>query len=69
MPGARCSAISTTFATQPINGSLSALEDKLCVCGDAVVVDEALRQVEQLVRQSWGRVEPASEEAVIHAAA
>jgi chromosome partitioning protein len=28
-----------------------------------------LRQVEQLVRQSWGRVEPASEEAVIHAAA
>ena len=32
-------------------------------------LDEALRQVEQLVRQSWGRVEPASEEAVIHAAA
>ena len=32
-------------------------------------LDEALRQVEQLGRQSWGRVEPASEEAVIHAAA
>ena len=32
-------------------------------------LDEALRQGEQLVRQSWGRVEPASEEAVIHAAA
>ena len=32
-------------------------------------LDEALRQVEQLVRQGWGRVEPASEEAVIHAAA
>ena len=30
-------------------------------------LDEALRQVEQLVGQSWGRVEPASEEAVIHA--
>lgn len=32
-------------------------------------LDEALRQVEQLVRQGWGRIEPASEEAVIHAAA
>ncbi|MBB4086924.1 chromosome partitioning protein [Sphingomonas carotinifaciens] len=32
-------------------------------------LDEAMRQVEQLVRQSWGRVEAASEEAVIHAAA
>ncbi|WP_230482092.1 AAA family ATPase [Sphingomonas sp. Leaf21] len=32
-------------------------------------LDEAMRQVEQLVRQSWGRIEPASEEAVIHAAA
>ena len=32
-------------------------------------LDEALRQVEQLIRQGWGRVEPASEEAVIHAAA
>lgn len=32
-------------------------------------LDEAMRQVEQLVRQSWGRVEPLSEEAVIHAAA
>jgi len=32
-------------------------------------LDEALRQVEQLVRHGWGRVEPASEEAVIHAAA
>ena len=32
-------------------------------------LDEALRQVEQLVRQGWGRVEPASEEAVIHASA
>lgn len=28
-----------------INGSLSALEDKLCVCGDAVVVDEALNEL------------------------
>lgn len=32
-------------------------------------LDEALSQVEQLVRQSWGRVDPASEEAVIHAVA
>ena len=32
-------------------------------------LDEALAQVEQLVRQGWGRVAPASEEAVIHAAA
>jgi chromosome partitioning protein len=32
-------------------------------------LDEAMRQVEQLVRQGWGRVEPASEEVVIHAAA
>lgn len=32
-------------------------------------LDEAMRQVEQLVRQSWGRIEPASEETVIHAAA
>jgi chromosome partitioning protein len=32
-------------------------------------LDEAMRQVEQLVRQGWGRVEPASEETVIHAAA
>ena len=32
-------------------------------------LDEAMRQVEQLVRQGWGRVEPLSEEAVIHAAA
>ena len=32
-------------------------------------LDEALAQVEQLVRQGWGRVAPASEEEVIHAAA
>lgn len=32
-------------------------------------LDEALLQVEQLVRQSWGRVEPLSEAAVIDAAA
>ena len=32
-------------------------------------LDEALGQVEQLVRQGWGRVAPASEEDVIHAAA
>ncbi|WP_374293501.1 AAA family ATPase [Sphingomonas sp.] len=32
-------------------------------------LDEAMRQVEQLVRQSWGRVEAASEEAIVHAAA
>ncbi len=32
-------------------------------------LDEAMRQVEQLVRQSWGRIEPASEETVIRAAA
>ena len=31
-------------------------------------LDEALRQVEQLVRQSWGRVEPAREEEIIRAA-
>lgn len=32
-------------------------------------LDEALGQIEQLVRQGWGRVTPASEEDVIHAAA
>ncbi|MBB5716804.1 AAA family ATPase [Sphingomonas aerophila] len=32
-------------------------------------LDEALRQVEQLVRQGWGRVAPASEEELLHAAA
>ncbi|MDR6129014.1 chromosome partitioning protein [Sphingomonas sp. SORGH_AS802] len=32
-------------------------------------LDEAMRQVEQLVRQSWGRVEPLSEEALVDAAA
>ena len=32
-------------------------------------LDEAMRQVEQLVRQGWGRVEPLSEEAVVRAAA
>jgi chromosome partitioning protein len=32
-------------------------------------LDEALAQVEQLVRAGWGRVKPASEEAVINAAA
>lgn len=32
-------------------------------------LDEAMRQVEQLVRQSWGRVTPASEEELVHAAA
>jgi chromosome partitioning protein len=32
-------------------------------------LDEALAQVEQLVRQGWGRVAPASEEAIVHAAA
>lgn len=32
-------------------------------------LDEALAQVEQLVRQGWGRIAPASEEEVIHAAA
>jgi chromosome partitioning protein len=31
-------------------------------------LDEALGQIEQLVRQSWGRVRPASEEAIVHAA-
>ena len=31
-------------------------------------LDEALRQVEQLVRQSWGRVAPVSEEALVDAA-
>lgn len=31
-------------------------------------LDEALRQVEQLVVQGWGRVTPASEEALVHAA-
>ncbi|SFR91309.1 AAA family ATPase [Sphingomonas jatrophae] len=31
-------------------------------------LDEALGQIEQLVRQGWGRVTPASEEALIHAA-
>ena len=30
-------------------------------------LDEALRQVEQLVVQGWGRIAPASEEALIHA--
>lgn len=32
-------------------------------------LDEAMRQVEQLVRQGWGRVEPAKEEEVVRAAA
>jgi chromosome partitioning protein len=32
-------------------------------------LDEALAQIEQLVRQGWGRVAPAAEEDVIHAAA
>jgi chromosome partitioning protein len=32
-------------------------------------LDEAMRQVEQLIRQGWGRVEPASEDVIIHAAA
>ncbi|WP_217989611.1 AAA family ATPase [Sphingomonas lenta] len=32
-------------------------------------LDEALGQVEQLVTQSWGRVTPASEEELVHAAA
>ena len=32
-------------------------------------LDEAMRQVEQLVRQSWGRVEPAREEDIVHVAA
>ncbi len=32
-------------------------------------LDEAMRQVEQLVRQGWGRVTPASEEELVHAAA
>lgn len=32
-------------------------------------LDEALRQVEQLVRQGWGRVEPAREEDIVHASA
>lgn len=32
-------------------------------------LDEAMGQVEQLVRHGWGRVAPASEEEVIHAAA
>jgi len=32
-------------------------------------LDEAMRQVEQLVRQGWGRVEPAREEDIVHAAA
>jgi chromosome partitioning protein len=31
-------------------------------------LDEALAQVEQLVRRGWGRVAPASEEAIVHAA-
>lgn len=31
-------------------------------------LDEALGQVEQLVRRGWGRVEPLSEEAIVHAA-
>jgi chromosome partitioning protein len=31
-------------------------------------LDEAMRQVEQLVRQGWGRVEPSSEEELVHAA-
>ena len=31
-------------------------------------LDEALGQIEQLVRQGWGRVTPVSEEALIHAA-
>ena len=32
-------------------------------------LDEAMGQVEQLVRQGWGRVEPAGEEVMLHAAA
>ena len=32
-------------------------------------LDEAMRQVEQLVRQGWGRVTPASEEELVHAPA
>lgn len=32
-------------------------------------LDEAMRQVEQLVRQGWGRVEPLTEEALVDAAA
>ena len=32
-------------------------------------LDEALGQVEQLVRQGWGRVGPVDEEAILHAAA
>ncbi|USI75065.1 AAA family ATPase [Sphingomonas morindae] len=31
-------------------------------------LDEALAQVEQLVRRGWGRVEPLPEEAIVHAA-
>ena len=31
-------------------------------------LDEALGQVEQLVRRGWGRIEPLSEEAIVHAA-
>jgi chromosome partitioning protein len=31
-------------------------------------LDEALGQIEQLVRQSWGRVQPVSEEAIVYAA-
>jgi chromosome partitioning protein len=30
-------------------------------------LDEALGQIEQLVRQSWGRVQPVSEEAIVYA--
>lgn len=32
-------------------------------------LDEAMRQVEQLVRQGWGRITPATEEDLVHAAA
>ena len=32
-------------------------------------LDEALGQIEQLVRQGWGRVPPAREEDIVHAAA
>ncbi|MGN6122131.1 MAG: AAA family ATPase, partial [Sphingomonas oligoaromativorans] len=31
-------------------------------------LDEALAQVEQLVRRGWGRIEPLPEEAIVHAA-
>jgi chromosome partitioning protein len=30
-------------------------------------LDEAMSQIEQLVRRGWGQVAPASEEAIVHA--